>query len=152
MRSLNLPDAEFRALARRLADFSADYLERMPQLAAYPPGISGRETKALFSGDIPWEGRGAAAFDCLDEVCRLSRPASPRFFGYVGINRHRRAFARQGPPCSPFDHLLRCAVDARSKLLAFLWNQSHEINAAESYFLRKRNSVPIDAMAWLSNT
>ena len=28
----------------------------------------------------------------------------------------------------------------------------HEINAAESYFLRKRNSVPIAAMAWLSNT
>ena len=28
----------------------------------------------------------------------------------------------------------------------------HEMNAAESYFLRKRNSVPIAAMAWLSNT
>jgi aromatic-L-amino-acid/L-tryptophan decarboxylase len=83
MRSLNLPDMEFRALARRLADFSADYLERMPQLPTYPAGISGRETEDLFSGDIPWEGRGAAAFDSLDEVFRLSRPASPRFFGYV---------------------------------------------------------------------
>jgi hypothetical protein len=28
----------------------------------------------------------------------------------------------------------------------------HEINAAEGYFLRKRNSVPIAVMAWLSNT
>ena len=83
MRSLNLPDSAFRALAQRLADFSADYLERMPQLPTYPTGISGRETEALFSGDIPWEGRGAAAFDSLDEVFRLSRPASPRFFGYV---------------------------------------------------------------------
>jgi aromatic-L-amino-acid/L-tryptophan decarboxylase len=83
MRSLNLPNAEFRALARRLADFSADYLERMPQLPSYPPGISGQETEALFSADVPWEGCGAAAFDCLDEVFRLSRPASPRFFGYV---------------------------------------------------------------------
>ncbi len=55
----------------------------MPQLPTYPTGISGRETEALFSGDIPWEGRGAAAFDSLDEVFRLSRPASPRFFGYV---------------------------------------------------------------------
>ena len=83
MRSLNLPDAEFRTLARRLADFSADYLERVPQLPTYPPGISGKETETLFSGEVPWEGRGAAAFDCLDEVFRLSRPASPRFFGYV---------------------------------------------------------------------
>ena len=83
MRSLNLPDAEFRTLARRLADFSADYLERVPKLPSYPPGISGQETEALFSGDVPWEGRGAAAFDCLDDVFRLSRPASPRFFGYV---------------------------------------------------------------------
>src|SRR5580704_11150548 len=83
MRSLNLPDSAFRALAQRLADFSADYLERMPQLPTYPTGISGPETEALFSGDIPWEGRGAAAFDSLDEVFRLSRPASPRFFGYV---------------------------------------------------------------------
>ena len=42
---------------------------------------------------------------------------------------------------------------ACTKLLGFLWNQSHEINAAESYyFLRKRNSVPIAAMARLSNT
>ena len=41
---------------------------------------------------------------------------------------------------------------ACSKLLGFVWNQSHEIYAAESYFLRKRNSVPIAAMAWLSNT
>jgi hypothetical protein len=27
-----------------------------------------------------------------------------------------------------------------------------DISAAESYFRRKRNSVPIAAMAWLSNT
>jgi aromatic-L-amino-acid decarboxylase len=84
MRTLTVLDAAFRALARRLADFSADYFERLPQVPSYPPAISGRETEALFGEeDIPWEGQGAAAFDRLDDVFRLSRPASPRFFGYV---------------------------------------------------------------------
>src|SRR3954470_14330522 len=83
MRSLTLPDKSFRELARQLADFSADYLETLPQLPSYPPGITGAETQSLFSGEIPWEGQGAAAFDCLEDVFRLSRPASPRFFGYV---------------------------------------------------------------------
>src|SRR3954452_15939334 len=83
MRSLTLPDQKFRALAYQLAEFSADYLERMPQLPSYPPGISGKETEDLFTGDVPWDGQGEAAFDCLQDVFRLSRPASPRFFGYV---------------------------------------------------------------------
>ena len=83
MRSLSLPDQAFAALARQIADFSAEYLEHMPELASYPPGISGRETQSLFNGEIPWDGQGDAAFDCLKDVFRLSRPASPRFFGYV---------------------------------------------------------------------
>jgi aromatic-L-amino-acid/L-tryptophan decarboxylase len=83
MRSLILPDGSYRELARQLADFSADYLERLPQLPSYPPGITGPQTQSLFGGEIPWEGQGAAAFDCLEDVFRLSRPASPRFFGYV---------------------------------------------------------------------
>jgi glutamate/tyrosine decarboxylase-like PLP-dependent enzyme len=83
MRSLNLQDEAFRALARQLADFSADYLEKLPLLPSYPPGMTGRETQTLFTGKIPWEGQGPAAFDSLADVFRLSRPASPRFFGYV---------------------------------------------------------------------
>ena len=83
MRSLNLPDEAFRALARQLADFSAEYLEKLPQLPSYPPGLTGRETQSLFTGELPWDGLGAAVFDCLEDVFRFSRPASPRFFGYV---------------------------------------------------------------------
>src|SRR5215469_6380381 len=83
MRSLTLPDEEFRALAHRFADFTADYLARLPGLPTYPAGISGSETATLFEGEIPWEGQGEKAFDCLTDVFRLSRPASPRFFGYV---------------------------------------------------------------------
>jgi glutamate/tyrosine decarboxylase-like PLP-dependent enzyme len=36
-----------------------------------------------FGGDLPWDGIGAAAFDSLPAVFDYSRPASPRFFGYV---------------------------------------------------------------------
>ena len=84
MRSLTLPDEAFRALAHRLADFSADYIESTA--ASFPPirpASAATQTQSLFSGDIPWEGEGAAAFDSLADVFRLSRPASPRFFGYV---------------------------------------------------------------------
>jgi len=37
----------------------------------------------LFASEIPSEGMGNAAFDLLPEVFENSRPASPRFFGYV---------------------------------------------------------------------
>jgi len=83
MRSLTLPDQAFRALAHQLADFSADYLAKLPQLPSYPPNLSGPQTQSVFSADIPREGKGGAAFDSLREVFQLSRPASPRFFGYV---------------------------------------------------------------------
>ncbi len=83
MRTLNLPDQAFRALAHQLADFSADYLAELPSLPSYPPNLTGQQTQDLFAGDIPWEGQGAAVFDQLSDVFALSRPASPRFFGYV---------------------------------------------------------------------
>lgn len=83
MRRLALPPETFRALAHNLTDFAADYLERLPQLPSYPSKISGQQTELLFGGDIPLEGIGAAAFDSLPEVFENSRPASPRFFGYV---------------------------------------------------------------------
>lgn len=83
MRSLNLPDAAFRKLAHQLADFAADYLHQLPSLPSYPPAITGQETQALFGGEIPWEGEGEAAFHRIAGVFRFSRPASPRFFGYV---------------------------------------------------------------------
>jgi aromatic-L-amino-acid decarboxylase len=83
MRRLALDSDTFRALAHNLTDFAADYLEQLPQLPSYPSKISGQRTEHLFGGDIPLEGMGAAAFDSLTEVFEHSRPASPRFFGYV---------------------------------------------------------------------
>jgi aromatic-L-amino-acid decarboxylase len=83
MRRLALSPSTFRALAHNLSDFAADYLERLPQLPSYPPDVSGLQTEHIFGGDLPLEGIGAAAFDSLPKVFEHSRPASPRFFGYV---------------------------------------------------------------------
>lgn len=82
-RSLTLPEEEFRALARELTDFAAKYLEELPQLPSYPAGVSGQKTEENFAGAAPLEGLGAAAFKALPDVFANSRPASPRFFGYV---------------------------------------------------------------------
>ena len=82
-RRLALSSDSFRALAHQLSDFAADYLQELPQLPSYPQEIGGRETEELFGGDVPWKGVGGAAFDALPKVFEKSRPASPRFFGYV---------------------------------------------------------------------
>lgn len=82
-RSLALPDGAFRALARELAEFASDYLEQLPQLPSYPPEVTGEKTEGLFSCDVPVNGMGAAAFSDLSAIFENSRPASPRFFGYV---------------------------------------------------------------------
>jgi glutamate/tyrosine decarboxylase-like PLP-dependent enzyme len=82
-RTVTLESAEFRALAHELSDFAAEYLEELPRLRAYPESINGTEVELLFAGDPPLEGMGKAAFNLLPQVFEKSRPASPRFFGYV---------------------------------------------------------------------
>jgi len=82
-RPLVLSSDDFRALAHSLSDFTADYLERLPTIRSYPDNIRGVAVDQIFSGEIPVEGIGGAAFDVLPEVFEDSRPASPRFFGYV---------------------------------------------------------------------
>jgi len=82
-RPLALSSDDFRALAHSLSDFTADYLERLPTIRSYPENIRGAAIDQLFSGDMPLEGIRGAAFDLLPEIFENSRPASPRFFGYV---------------------------------------------------------------------
>ena len=83
MRSLSLSAEEFRTLAHRLSDFLAEYLNKLPDLPSYPPGITGAQTERLFTGEIPWNGVGDTAFDDVARVFEYARPSSPRFFGYV---------------------------------------------------------------------
>jgi aromatic-L-amino-acid/L-tryptophan decarboxylase len=82
-RPLALSSDDFRALAHSLSDFTADYLERLPTIRSYPENISGAANDQIFSADIPINGIGGAAFNLLPEIFENSRPASPRFFGYV---------------------------------------------------------------------
>jgi aromatic-L-amino-acid/L-tryptophan decarboxylase len=82
-RPLTLSSEDFRALAHSLSDFTADYLERLPTIRSYPENINGADVEQLFSCEIPIEGIGGAAFDLLPEIFENSRPACPRFFGYV---------------------------------------------------------------------
>jgi len=83
MRSLSLSSTVFRSLAHDLTDFASGYLERLPFLPSYPSDVSGETTDRLFGGDLPLEGMGPDALASLSDVFEYSRPASPRFFGYV---------------------------------------------------------------------
>ena len=82
-RPLALSPEDFRALAHSLSDFAADYLKSLSEIRSYPENIDGASVEQLFASDVPAEGMGAAAFDLLPEVFANSRPACPRFFGYV---------------------------------------------------------------------
>jgi aromatic-L-amino-acid/L-tryptophan decarboxylase len=82
-RTVTLESTEFRALAHELSDFAAKYLEELPHMRSYPESLNGSEIERLFASDPPLEGLGKAAFDLLPKVFENSRPASPRFFGYV---------------------------------------------------------------------
>jgi len=79
---LPLTPDEFRQLANRVVDLAAQMLARLPEEPAFPT-TSGRETLAVFDRPPPEEGLGPAALDDLATVVALSRPPSPRFFGYV---------------------------------------------------------------------
>jgi glutamate/tyrosine decarboxylase-like PLP-dependent enzyme len=79
---LPLTPDEFRQLANRVVDLAARMLARLPEERAFP-ATSGLETTAVFDRPRPEEGLGPAALDDLEAVVALSRPPSPRFFGYV---------------------------------------------------------------------
>ena len=76
------PD-EFHKLALRVSDLTTDYLRRLPELPAFPSGVTGKSVVEKFSAVLPEEGLGESAFDLLPDVYAGSRPNAPGFFGYV---------------------------------------------------------------------
>jgi len=82
MGPLDISDAEFRNLAARVATLAADYLQKLPEVRAFP-SVSGPQVQQAFAADLPEEGLHAEALDALPDVLRLSRAPSARFFGYV---------------------------------------------------------------------
>ena len=79
---LPLTPEEFRALADRVVDLAARLLADLPAARTFPQ-TSGAEVSAAFDAPLSEEGLGPAALDALGRVVELSRPPSPRFFGYV---------------------------------------------------------------------
>jgi glutamate/tyrosine decarboxylase-like PLP-dependent enzyme len=79
---LPLTPEEFRALAERVVEIATGLLTDLPAARAFPQ-TSGAEVSAAFGAPLPEEGMGPAALDALARVIALSRPPSPRFFGYV---------------------------------------------------------------------
>src|SRR5438876_11407585 len=82
MNALHLSVAEFRSLAARMTDLSADLLAALDGARAFPE-VSGAHTARAFAAPLPEQGLGAAALDALGEVLALSRAPTPRFYGYV---------------------------------------------------------------------
>ncbi|HEX6880983.1 MAG TPA: aminotransferase class V-fold PLP-dependent enzyme, partial [Terriglobales bacterium] len=82
MDRLPLTTSEYRELAHRAADLTGDFLEQLPNLPSFPQ-TTGEGTVRAFDGTLPEAPMGTAAFDDLEKVLELSRPPSPRFFGYV---------------------------------------------------------------------
>jgi len=82
MSRLDLSPEQYRILADRAVDLTAEFLQQLPTAAAFP-ATTGEEVNALFNCELPEEALCAAAFDDLARVLEFSRPPSPRFFGYV---------------------------------------------------------------------
>jgi glutamate/tyrosine decarboxylase-like PLP-dependent enzyme len=82
MGPLHISDEEFRALADRVTSIAADFYARLDGMRAFPH-ISAVETTQAFEEPLPQRGLGASALDRLAQVIDMSRPPSPRFFGYV---------------------------------------------------------------------
>lgn len=82
MNPLDLSPEEFRRLAERAVQQSAEYLAGLERRPTFP-STSGEQTNKLFSSPVPEQGLGAKAFDALGEVMAHLRPGNGRFFGYV---------------------------------------------------------------------
>jgi len=82
MSALQLSASDFSTLAARITALAAGYLEGLGERPTFPK-VSGQASLHAFGEAPPEEGLGPAALDALDGVLGLSRPPSPRFFGYV---------------------------------------------------------------------
>jgi aromatic-L-amino-acid/L-tryptophan decarboxylase len=82
MKRLALETSEYRFLANRAVELTAELLEKLPELPSFPH-TTGERTLEAFDGPLPEQGAGRAVIDDIARVFAHSRPPSPRFFGYV---------------------------------------------------------------------
>jgi len=82
MNPLQISTAEFRRLAERVTQLSAEYLEDLDSKPISPP-TTGEESFRLFHAPLPEQGLGEHALDDIAVVINASRVQNGRFFGYV---------------------------------------------------------------------
>lgn len=82
MDPLELSPEEFRRLAAKVTEVSADFLTSIDSRRIFPT-TSGAESERLFATELPERGMGAEAFAALNDVVAHSRVQNGRFFGYV---------------------------------------------------------------------
>jgi len=82
MAALPLSASDFRTLAEQVTTLATEYLAGLDGRRTFPQ-VSGAQSHELFGEALPEKGLGPAAFTALHGVLELSRPPSPRFFGYV---------------------------------------------------------------------
>lgn len=82
MNPLEISTDEFRRLAERITQLSAEFLEDLDSKPISPP-ITGEESVRLFDAPLPEQGLGEQALDDVAAVINASRTQNGRFFGYV---------------------------------------------------------------------
>src|SRR5580692_7722337 len=82
MKSLEISPDEFRRLAEKVAELTADYLRDLDS-RPISPSIAGEEAERLFRTPLSENGVGAEALAGLQDVIEHSRAQNGRFFGYV---------------------------------------------------------------------
>ena len=82
MKSLEISPDEFRRLAEKVTQLTADYLRELDS-RPISPSTTGEETDRLFRTPLSEKGMGAEALAGLQDVIEHSRAQNGRFFGYV---------------------------------------------------------------------
>ena len=82
MKSLEISPDEFRRLAEKVTQLTADYLRELDS-RPISPSTTGEEVERLFRAPLSEHGVGAEALAGLQDVIEHSRVQNARFFGYV---------------------------------------------------------------------
>ncbi len=82
MDPLELSPEDFRRLAAKVTELSAEYISTLDARRTFPV-TTGAETQRLFALELPEQAMGDRALDALGDVIANSRAQNGRFFGYV---------------------------------------------------------------------